>query len=55
MKTAFILMCVGWLISVVIWLYTLINEKTRENNSYIYPLIAMCCFNLAIQLINIFI
>lgn len=55
MKTAFILMCVGWVISVLILLYTIINKKTRENLSFLYPFIAMNCFNLAVTLINIFI
>ena len=55
MKTAFILMCVGWVISVGILIYTIINEKTRENGSYLYSFIAMNCFALAVQLINIFI
>lgn len=55
MKTAFILMCVGWVISVLILLYSIINKKTRENGSYFYPFIAMNCFALAVNLINIFI
>ena len=55
MKIAFIVLCIGWLISVGVWFYTILNKKRRENLDYTYPLIAIIAFNAAISILSMFI
>lgn len=50
MKVVFIAICIGWFASFVIWCYTIISKRQRENFNYIYPLIAMLCFNAVMLL-----
>lgn len=40
-----------WCIAVGVWIYTMINKRMRKNYVYIYPLIAVMIFNIAIQVI----
>lgn len=41
-----------WCIAVGVWLYMIIHRRTRENATYIYPLIAMLVLNIVMQIIN---
>ena len=41
-----------WCIAVGVWLYTIINRRTRENAAYIYPLIAILVLYITMQIIN---
>ena len=54
MTITFILLCIGWLISIGIWFYTILNEKRRENFDYIFPLIAVMVFHIAIYIVSYF-
>jgi uncharacterized membrane protein len=49
-----IFMAIGWLISFALWLYTMINRNRREDSDFIYPLVAMYFFHLALLLIALF-
>lgn len=46
-----LIFAVLWCIAVGVWLYTIINRRTREEGIYIYPLIIIMGFSTAIQVI----
>lgn len=54
MTVIFILLCVGWLISLGMWFYTMLNKKRRENGDYYYPFVALSGFNIAISILSLF-
>lgn len=47
----FWILCALWCIAAGVWLYTIINRRTRENFAYFYPFIAVAVLNIAIQII----
>lgn len=55
MKILFIALCIGWVASLVLWLYTIINKKHRKQFHYLYSLLVLQFFNLAISICSYFV